>query len=88
MFNGCKSLTRAPELPATKLAERCYDAMFEDCTSLTQAPELPATQFAEDCYNRMFKGCTSLTRVPELPETSEYGLSLCGYYTMFKGVPH
>ena len=43
MFDGCTSLTQAPELPATKLADHCYGNMFFNCTSLTKAPELPAT---------------------------------------------
>ena len=37
MFSGCSSLTQAPELPATTLANRCYLSMFSNCTSLTQA---------------------------------------------------
>ena len=28
MFNGCTSLTKAPELPATTLATSCYNEMF------------------------------------------------------------
>jgi hypothetical protein len=31
MFEGCRSLTQAPELPATTLAEGCYDSMFINC---------------------------------------------------------
>lgn len=34
MFNGCTSLVNAPELPATKLSEKCYMYMFYGCTSL------------------------------------------------------
>jgi len=60
VFYGCKSLTTAPELPATTLANNCYNSMFYGCTSLTTAPELPATTLANYCYNRMFYGCTSL----------------------------
>ena len=67
LFQGCTSLTQAPELPATTLAQYCYYHMFEECTSLTRAPELPATTLTEDCYAYMFRGCTSLTRAPELP---------------------
>ena len=70
LFQNCTSLTQAPELPATTLAERCYYDMFYNCTSLTQAPELPATTLAEDCYNKMFYGCTSLTQAPKLPATT------------------
>ena len=70
LFSGCASLTQAPELPATTLAERCYIFMFSGCTSLTQAPELPATTLAEACYYEMFGDCTSLTQAPELPATT------------------
>ena len=34
MFLGCTSLTQAPALPATKLADYCYSYMFQGCTSL------------------------------------------------------
>ena len=69
MFQGCTSLTTAPELPATTLAVACYSTMFYLCTSLTTAPELPATTLANTCYANMFNGCTSLTTAPELPAT-------------------
>ena len=49
LFSG-STLTTAPELPATTLANFCYDGMFKDCTSLTQAPALPATTLADYCY--------------------------------------
>ena len=70
MFRNCKSLTQAPELPATQLTEYCYSRMFQDCTSLTQAPELPATTLVDYCYYFMFNCCTSLTQAPELPATT------------------
>lgn len=70
-FQGCTSLTTAPELPATELATRCYGSMFASCTSLTQAPSiLPAITLASDCYNSMFYDCSSLTKAPELPATT------------------
>ena len=69
MFSNCTSLTAAPELPATELADSCYSGMFSNCTSLTAAPELPATELADSCYSRMFSNCTSLTAAPELPAT-------------------
>ena len=50
MFNGCTSLTQAPELPATTLAILCYKDMFKDCSNLTQAPALPATKLVLGCY--------------------------------------
>ncbi len=63
------TLTTAPALPATKLADHCYDSMFRDCSSLITAPELPATNLAEYCYYCMFQGCSSLTKAPKLPAT-------------------
>ena len=70
MFQGCTSLTTAPELPATTLTDYCYLYMFQGCTSLTTAPELPATTLADGCYSGMFNGCTNLTTAPELPATT------------------
>ena len=61
MFSGCTNLTSAPNLPATTLADYCYNGMFQDCTNLTSAPDLPATTLATECYYWMFNGCTSLT---------------------------
>ena len=54
LFNGCSSLTTAPELPATTLTNHCYQEMFMGCSSLTEAPELPATTMEGDCYYGMF----------------------------------
>ena len=80
MFNGCSSLTVAPELPATTMATYCYGTMFQGCTSLTVAPELPATTLASKCYSYMFSGCASLTTAPELPATT---LASYCYQNMF-----
>ena len=83
LFYGCTSLTKAPELPATNLAEHCYESMFEYCSdSLTSAPELPATTLAERCYSQMFAQCWELRSAPELPATA---LAEYCYYYMFDG---
>ena len=63
MFNGCTSLTQAPELTATTLADWCYLNMFRNCSSLTQAPALPATTLVDNCYREMFRGCTKLNSI-------------------------
>ena len=82
LFRGCKSLTAAPELKATTLADYCYSNMFRGCTSLTSAPELPATKLAYECYFGMFYGCKSLTAAPELKATT---LAINCYSSMFQG---
>ena len=82
MFQGCTSLTQAPSLPATILANFCYISMFFGCTSLTKAPALPATTLMTNCYSNMFYNCTSLTQAPELPATT---LANYCYVQMFSG---
>ena len=82
LFSGCRSLTKAPALPATTLATGCYQNMFGSCQSLTKAPELPATTLAADCYSSMFEICQSLTKAPELPATT---LADSCYWHMFSG---
>ena len=82
LFNGCTQLTTAPMLPATKLADNCYEGMFYGCTALTNAPALPATELTERCYYSMFYGCTALKSAPALP--AEQLAKRC-YYSMFYG---
>ena len=82
MFLECTSLTTAPELPATTLANDCYNIMFAYCFNLTTAPTLPATTLANNCYENMFRECTSLTTAPALPATT---LKDGCYSNMFNG---
>ena len=49
LFADCRSLTSAPALPATTLAQKCYYGMFKGCTSLTSAPVLPAVTMTKLC---------------------------------------
>ena len=69
-FNSNLVNAKNLSLPATTLADSCYDTMFYGCTSLVNAPTLPATTLANYCYNGMFYGCTALTTAPELPATT------------------
>ena len=67
-------------LPATTLANSCYNNMFYNCNRLTAASELPATTLAQYCYQDMFNRCGSLTTAPELPATT---LAQSCYQDMF-----
>lgn len=69
LFDGCSSLVKAPELPATTLTERCYMNLFVGC-GLTEPTALPATTLAVRCYQNLFNGCTSLTSAPVLQATT------------------
>lgn len=68
LFYGCSGLTSIEnlKLPATTLANDCYEDMFYGCTSLTSIPSdlLLATSLASGCYEQMFSHCTSLTSIP------------------------
>lgn len=70
MFSGCKSLTQAPVLPATKLSSYCYGSMFEDCTNLVSVSDLPGEVLFGSSYQEMFKGCISLVNAPNILATS------------------
>ena len=83
MFSYCTALTKAPELPATTLADYCYDSMFYACSGLTTAPALPALELKNKCYSAMFKECASLTTAPTLPAASLQANNC--YYGMFDG---
>ena len=71
LFFLCSVLTSAPELPATKLADFCYNQMFSSCTNLVSAPVLPATTLADFCYYSMFNNCKKLSTVTMLALDSE-----------------
>jgi len=60
MFHNCKSLKYPPKLPATTMANNCYQEMFEGCSMLIAVPDLPATTLADECYLAMFCFCTRL----------------------------
>ena len=72
LFYQCTGLTSVENLvlPATTLADYCYQYMFKGCTSLTTAPELPATTLVNRCYGWMFQNCESLRTAPVLPATT------------------
>lgn len=78
LFEGCASLTKAPELPATTLFRRCYIALFKN-TGLTKAPLLPATTLVGQCYAEMFAGSGSLNEVRIAATTPADTTSLSGW---------
>ena len=82
LFEDCKALTSAPELPADILKDNCYDSMFIRCMNLTSAPELPAMNLAKYCYESIFYRCTSLKKAPAL---NAMNLAYCCYEMMFYG---
>lgn len=82
MFSYCKNLTAAPKLPATTLADYCYQKMFIGCEKLSSAPDLNAETVCEGSYQQMFANCTGLKKAPALPATE---VRTSGYQQMFSG---
>ncbi|MBP3200920.1 MAG: InlB B-repeat-containing protein, partial [Lachnospiraceae bacterium] len=70
LFSGCSALTKAPELPATKIGELSYSYMFYGCSNLKEAPDLPAKIVLALSYEEMFSNCTSLERGPYIKGTN------------------
>ena len=68
LFYNCTGIISAKNLilPATTLANYCYNSMFENCTSLTEAPQLPATTLKNYCYYNMFYNCRKLNHITML----------------------
>lgn len=67
LFKNCNIINVSSNfLPATILAQHCYDSMFYRCRNLTTAPELPATALSGSCYYYMFYGCTNLNYIKML----------------------
>lgn len=77
MFIGCTSLTIAPELPATTLADSCYSGMFSGCSALKR---IKMNASSGNWGSSMFSGCTSLelvdmtgsTGVPQLENVNNF----------------
>lgn len=63
MFEGCSSMTVAPELPAQTLERWCYAYMFEGCYNLTVAPVLPGKTLFNYSYCGMFACCKKLVNI-------------------------
>ena len=59
MFNGCSSLTKAPELPATTLVDNCYFNAFYNCSKLSEVTCLATNISATGATTNWLSGCSS-----------------------------
>lgn len=69
MFEGCKSLQEAPDIPVNV---RNMNATFKDCTSITASPKITNVY----ALNETFSGCTSLVDISQFSVPGGYGGSL------------
>ena len=59
MFQGCTSLTTAPELPALTLTQSCYANMFDGCSSLTYVKMLATDVTATSCVSNWMRNVSA-----------------------------
>lgn len=59
MFQGCTSLTTAPELPATTLVSNCYIQMFYSCSRLNYIKAMFTTTPSTSYMNNWVSGVAS-----------------------------
>lgn len=59
MFRGCRSLTIAPQLPATTLTSQCYEYMFDGCKVLKEITCLATNISASDCTGNWLSNVAS-----------------------------
>lgn len=83
-FYGCKGLTKAPELPQTRLQGSCYRRMFQGCTALTKSPDLPALTLTSNCYEYMFVSCSKLASIKMLATNVSASNCLLGWVNAIK----
>ena len=80
MFEGCTSLTTAPELPALKLYNYCYRYMFKNCTSLNYIKCLATDISATNCTTDWVNGVAATGTFVKNP-------SMSNWYTGINGIP-
>lgn len=72
MFEGCSSLTKAPELRIPTLVNSCYLAMFIDCTNLTYIKCLATDITAQDSTYNWVSGVSQTGIFVKSPNMSSW----------------
>jgi hypothetical protein len=81
MFWGCTTLTTAPELPATTLAEGCYSNMFSGCSKLNYIKCLATDISATDCTKDWVDGVASEGTFIKHPDMNNWTTGVSGIPT-------
>lgn len=75
MFNGCSSLTHAPDMDTSRVTN--MNQMFSGCAALTSVPDMD-TSLVTNMYF-MFQGCVALTHAPAMDTSSVTNMSFMFY---------
>jgi hypothetical protein len=78
MFAGCTGLTTAPELPATTLADKCYNGMFYSCTNLNHITCLATDISASGCTTYWVNGVPSTGTFIKHPDMVDWTTGVSG----------
>jgi hypothetical protein len=78
MFRGCTSLTTAPNLSATTLAEQCYNGMFNGCTNLNYIKCLATDISASLCTSGWVYNVSSTGTFVKNPSMSSWTTGIDG----------
>jgi hypothetical protein len=78
MFDGCRSLTTAPELPATTLTAQCYYNMFNGCTNLNYIKCLATNISTTFCTYNWVNGVSSSGTFVKNPSMSSWTTGIDG----------
>jgi hypothetical protein len=78
MFRDCTSLTTAPELPATTLAQSCYRYIFYGCSNLNYIKCLATNISASSCTKNWVDGVASNGTFIKHPNMSNWTTGING----------
>ena len=86
MFEGCTSLTTAPELPATTLVDSCYQYMFYRCSKLNYIKMLATDISANYCLSNWVSGVASSGTFVKHKDMNSLPTSTSSNY--YSGIPN
>ncbi len=78
MFEGCTSLTTAPELPVTTLTSYCYRNMFNGCSKLNYIKMLATDISASGCLDHWVSNVASIGSFVKNPAMTTLSTGVSG----------
>lgn len=86
MFQGCTSLTVAPEISVNVAEPSSFYYMFYNCAALTSSPNISTTTLKSDSCSYMFSNCIGLEEAGSISVSDTIESGAC--YYMFNGCTH
>lgn len=83
LFSSCSSLTKAPVILGTDVAQSACEGMFKNDISLELPPQITITSIAVGGFMQAFLGCTSLLYPIKMAGVSTMPANAC--FEMYRG---